>query len=247
MKAGSTFAALARRRGDYEDWIARGLGLGPERVRVVHAVPGDPLPDPDAVAGVVITGSSAMVSHREPWSERCAEWLRGAAQRDTPLLGICYGHQLLAHGLGGEVAPNPRGREIGSVRVRLAPGAERDPLLAGAGAELLVHTTHLESVLAPPPGARRLGESDADPHQVLAFGARAWGVQFHPEFDAEVMRAYLEERRELLRGEGRDPEALLAGVSDSEDGRALLRRFASLLATWGRFGNGTTTARRGAG
>ena len=63
-----------------------------------------------------------MVSEREPWSERAAEWLREVAQRGIPLLGICYGHQLLAHALGGRVGANPQGREIGTVEVGLYKG-----------------------------------------------------------------------------------------------------------------------------
>ena len=73
-----------------------------------------------------------------------------------------------------------------------------------------------------------LAASIGDPHQAFSAGPRAWGVQFHPEFDADVIRGYLEARREVLRAEGRDPEALLAGVRESDHGPRLLRRFAAL-------------------
>lgn len=75
------------------------------------------------------SGSSAMISHREAWNERTADWLRDAAACATPVLGICYGHQLLAHALGGRVGPNPHRREIGTVLLRLASEAG-DALLA---------------------------------------------------------------------------------------------------------------------
>ena len=61
-----------------------------------------------------------------------------------------------------------------------------------------------------PPGARLLASSRGDPHQAFAVGDHAWGVQFHPEFDADVVRAYLEARRDAVRAEGLDPDALLA-------------------------------------
>jgi GMP synthase (glutamine-hydrolysing) len=92
-----------------------------------------------------------------------------------------------------------------------------------------VNATHRESVLALPEGARRLAESDADPNQAFAVGACAWGVQFHPEFDAMVMRGYLKARESVLRDERLDPDALLAAVGETPAGPALLRRFRALL------------------
>jgi GMP synthase (glutamine-hydrolysing) len=229
VKTGGTMPDVRAQRGDYEAWIAAGLGYAPGDVDVVAVAEGEPLPAPDAPAGVVVTGSSAMVSAREPWSERTGEWLVRAAQTGTPVLGICYGHQLLAHALGGEVGRNPRGREIGTVVVRRLDAAQRDPLLGGWGDAEPAHVTHLESVLALPPGAVRLAESDLDPVQAFAVGERAWGVQFHPEFDAATTRAYITARRDKLRGEGLDADALLAGVRETPGGPRLLRRFAELI------------------
>jgi GMP synthase (glutamine-hydrolysing) len=174
---------------------------------------------------VVVTGSSAFVSRREPWSERTGEWLARAVARETPVLGICYGHQLLAHALGGVVARNPRGREIGTVAVRTLEPGRRDALLGVWGAEGPAHVTHVESVLELPARAVRLAESDLDPVQAFAVGERAWGVQFHPEFDADTVRA----RAEKVRGEGLDPDELLAAIRDTPGGPRILRRFAELI------------------
>jgi GMP synthase (glutamine-hydrolysing) len=230
VKCGSTLPALRERRGDYEDWIVAGMGIEPERARVLAATEVSELPDPEAVAAVVLTGSSAMVSTREAWSERTAAWLREVVEVGTPLLGICYGHQLLAHALGGRVGANPRGREIGTVEIELRPEARRDALFGELPDRVAMQATHLESVLELPPGARLLAASSGDPHQAFAVGSLVWGVQFHPEFDADVIRSYLEARGEMLRREGLDAEALLATVRDADHGRALLRRFAALAA-----------------
>lgn len=227
VKTGSTLPRLARERGDYEDWIAEGLGL--PNVRVCDSIGGEALPDPPLPRAVVITGSSAMVTERLEWSERAASWLPEVLRRGTPVLGICYGHQLLAHALGGEVGPNPRGREIGTIDVTLTDEGRRDPLLSHRGPELVVSASHRQSVLRLPAGARQLASNALDPNQAFAIGARAWGVQFHPEWDHDVIRAYLEERAETLREEGLDPDALLARVRPSDDGPAILRRFAELV------------------
>jgi GMP synthase (glutamine-hydrolysing) len=229
VKTGSTLPGIRARRGDYESWIARGMGLAPDELTVLDVTEGAKLPDPVAPAGVVVTGSSAMVSAREPWSERTGAWLVDAVVAGTPVLGICYGHQLLAHALGGRVGRNPRGREIGTVQLRLAPEARRDALLGGLPAATRAHATHVESVLELPPGATSLAASDADPNQAFAAGPRAWGVQFHPEFDADVMRGYLESRRDVLRDEGLDADRLLALVRETPEAGSLLRRFAALL------------------
>jgi GMP synthase (glutamine-hydrolysing) len=187
------------------------------------------LPDPTSVAGIVVTGSSAMVTDREPWSERTAEWLATAVRLEAPVLGICYGHQLLAHALGGTVEDNPRGRQIGTIDVTLVPEAGEDPLFSGFESVLHVPVSHRQVVTRLPAGARRLASTPHDPNHAFSFGPRAWGVQFHPEFDAEIVRGYIDARREALRAEKLDADALLAAATDSDHGTLLLRRFASLL------------------
>jgi len=187
------------------------------------------LPDPGEVAGVVVTGSAAMVSEREPWSERAAGWLAGAVEADVPTLGICYGHQLLAHALGGEVGRNPRGREIGTVDVELDAGSS-DPLLGAGPPVVRVQASHVESVLALPTGAERIGANAADPNHAFRFGRRTWGVQFHPEFDDDIMRRYIVGRRPQLVEEGIDAEALMDATADPGHGREILSRFGAIVA-----------------
>jgi GMP synthase (glutamine-hydrolysing) len=227
VKTGSTMPSLAARRGDYEDWIADGLGL-PD-VRVCHVEAGETLPDPSTPRAVVVTGSSALVTDRLAWSEHTRAWLPRVLERGTPMLAICYGHQLLADALGGWVDMNPRGREIGSVEVTLEPAAADDPLFSVLPPTLRVSSSHRQSVLALPAGARRLAGNDADENQAYAIGPRTWGVQFHPEWDHDVIRVYLEERALILRDEGLDPDALLARVTPSMDGARILARFAELV------------------
>lgn len=226
VKAGEPLSGM----GSFESWICRGLDLPMAETRVVAVFRGEALPEPGTIRAAIITGASAMVTDHQPWSERTAAWLRRAADAgDLPMLGICFGHQLLAHALGGTVGDNPAGREIGTITVHRLPESDRDPLLSGLPRKLTVQATHLQSVLDLPPGAVRLAESPMDPHHAFRFGRHVWGVQFHPELDATLMRAFIEERAETLRTEGLDPESLILAARDSDHGHALLRRFAGIV------------------
>ncbi|KFA31902.1 glutamine amidotransferase, partial [Xanthomonas vasicola pv. musacearum NCPPB 4384] len=118
--------------------------------------------DPADFAGIIVSGSAAFVTDRADWSERSAEWLRHAAHQGMPLLGICYGHQLLAHALGGEVDYNPAGRESGTIALELHPPAEQDPLFAGLPPQFPAHATHLQTVVRAPDGAVVLAHSRQD-------------------------------------------------------------------------------------
>ncbi|HJL17478.1 MAG TPA: glutamine amidotransferase [Sandaracinaceae bacterium LLY-WYZ-13_1] len=227
VKTGSTMPHLAVERGDYEDWIADGLGL--PNVEVCRVEDGEALPDPATPRAVVVTGSSALVTDRLAWSERTRAWLPPLLERGTPLLAICYGHQLLADALGGAVGKNRHGREIGAIDVELTDEGMADPLFEGLPRTLRVSSSHRQSVRELPAEARRLAGNEAEPNQAFAAGERAWGVQFHPEWDHEVIRAYLEARVDILREEGFDPEAMLARVAPSPHGEAILKRFAALV------------------
>jgi GMP synthase (glutamine-hydrolysing) len=180
------------------------------------------LPDPATFAGVIVTGSAASVTERSPWILRAEQYLARAVEQEHPVLGICFGHQLLGQGLGGLVERNPRGREMGTIELSIVAD---DPLLERGTRSALAHATHVDSVTRLPSGARILATTALDPHAAVRFGERAWGVQFHPEFDERVMTEYIETRSPLLAEEGRDPSAMVAGVRATPAGALVLRRF----------------------
>ncbi|MET0327487.1 MAG: glutamine amidotransferase [Luteimonas sp.] len=227
LETGQPVASM-RRYGGFPHWIRVAAGLSEREVDVVDVERGEALPAADGRIGVLVTGSGAMVTERADWSERTAAWLHDAAHAGVSIFGICYGHQLIAHALGGEVGPNPRGREMGSFEIETVDAAVGDPLFAGAGARFLAQVTHLQSVLRLPDGATLLAKSALEPHQAYRWGERVWGVQFHPEFSATHMRGYIRARSGALYQEGLDPVAAVAAVRAAPEARAVLQRFVRL-------------------
>ena len=214
-----------RRHGSFGHWIRVAAGLSERETRPCDVLHGAKLPPAKDYAGVIVTGSGAMVSDREDWSERSADWLRDAAEAGKPLFGICYGHQLIAHALGGAVDYNPRGREMGTVSVRLEPDAQHDPLFSPMPASFPAQATHRQTVLTPPPGAAVLARSDLDDCQAFRWKDSAWGVQFHPEFSTWLMRSYIQARREALGNEGTCARTLQDAVRPAPRARGVLKRF----------------------
>lgn len=222
VQTGSAPDSIRARLGDFPHWFRLALGMHPHRLRVVRVDRDEALPPPRMCAGAVITGSAAMVTERAPWSERTAGWIRDAMDVALPLVGVCYGHQLMAHALGGRVGWLPGGREIGTQRVELLAAAETDPLARALPSTFRAHTTHEQSVLEPPAGARVLARSERDPHQLLRYGEHAFSTQFHPEFSAAAMTAYIRRRAAKLREEGLDVSRLLHEVGPTPHARRLL-------------------------
>jgi GMP synthase (glutamine-hydrolysing) len=229
VKVGDTLPELAARRGDFEAWFMAGLGLDSDHVTVFDPRNGADFPPQDEIAGVLVTGSHAMVTERQPWSERTARWLVEVIGAGIPTLGVCYGHQLLAHAFGGKVGNNPRGTQEGTTSITLTPAGLTDPLLGGLGASFDAQVSHAQSALTLPPGAIRLAFDGWDANQAFRLGANAWGVQFHPEMDAEMSRAYIQAERAELAAEGQNPDQILANVRETPMAAQVLTQFARLV------------------
>lgn len=228
IKAGSTFTETARKYGDFEDMIRRGTGLQPGRVEVVDALRSGRLPAPSSCCGAIITGAHCMVTDNLPWSLALEAWIRSLVTAAVPLLGICYGHQLLGRAMGGQVGDHPRGKEVGTFDIRLRREAREDPLFSALPAEFPVHTTHSQSVLTLPSGAVLLAENDYEPHHAFKIGSCAWGVQFHPEYDSRIMRDYILAQTDSLADSGQQADSLLRAVRETPAAYSLLRKFTSL-------------------
>ncbi|MEO7430737.1 MAG: glutamine amidotransferase [Dokdonella sp.] len=226
VQTGSTFPQLRARRGDFADWFRVGMGLDRSQVEVVRADAGHVLPRTAGDhAGVIVTGSPSMVSERLAWSENTAAWLRSMVDQDVPILGVCYGHQLLAHALGGRVDFHPGGREIGTVRIERLAAAGEDALLGSSPDVFKAHASHQQSVLELPSDAVVLARSSHDPHHAVRYAPNVWGLQFHPEFSAGIMRDYLQRRRQAMNGDCPADCCAHRVGAPAPTARRLLRRF----------------------
>lgn len=225
LKTGTTLPAVRERHGDFERWFIDGLGLEPSRFRVVDLPRGEDPGGHEECAGVVITGSPLSMTVPEPWFGRGLAFLKSAADAGLPILGVCFGHQMLAAAFGGRVAKNPLGREIGTVEVTLTAAGARDPLFDGLGPKLSVNATHQDAVVELPVGAVLLASNDRCPIQAFSIGANVRAVQWHPEIGRDVMRGYIEGRAEILTSEGLDPDALVARASETPSGARIFANF----------------------
>ncbi len=221
--AGEPIAETHERRGNFarllretvgDRWAGAWLEVDPRT--------GEPLPGSGEIAGVIISGSPHSVTERTPWMLRTEAWLRELIQARTPTLGVCFGHQLLGQALGGRVDRNPNGREIGTVCLELRAA---DALLDQSTPPFLANMTHVDSVLELPPGSRILASSAKEPHAAVRFSESAWGVQFHPEIDREIVGHYASGRRQALEAEGIDADGVMRSADDAKCGAQVLPRF----------------------
>lgn len=226
LKTGRTFDELKTRRGCYEQWFADALGWSTDRFEIIDGTQVDAaLPDPRGIDGLIVTGSPASVHHREAWSERAGAWMKSVIEAGIPTLGVCYGHQLIGDVFGGEVGLNPNGREMGVVQM-LSHGD--DLLFEGLPSAFPVIETHTDAVLQAPDGADVIAGTENTPVQAMAYGDHCRSVQWHPEFDADIIRHYIAARAETIDAEGGPGAAarMLASVVDVDTGPVIMRNFA---------------------
>lgn len=180
--------------------------------------------------GIVITGSPFVAYPRETeergekelfiakWKYDLIKFIRAAVEHDIPILGICFGAQILAEALGGKVVKmkTEKGEEVWETAwsvIKRAPGSSDDPIMRGLPSEFVAPQNHTDIVARLPEGAVLLAENK---YGVQGFRVEkkgksvAWGFQFHPERSAVVVEKALgsDKKRAEMREVGLDPEKI---------------------------------------
>lgn len=217
--------AIASVHGGYSRWFGRLLADHPVAVTEHDGVEPAPLPDPRGFAGIVMTGSPASLTAPEHWMEGAVETIRECHRFGTPLLGVCFGHQLIGAAYGAAVVEHPDGWRVGTARVTARPDAIDDPLLEGVlddDGGFWANFSHRDVVdsesVSPLNGLRMLAGNDRCATQVLAARDHIRGVQFHPEFDAAITSAHVRYSFAELAA-----EATARGADDEQPDRSLER------------------------
>ena len=241
MVTGSTVPEVQVRYGGFDVLFPEHLtrGFAPDRKPDIDVLdiqvhkPGDRFPDLGRYDGVAITGSPARIGDMTPWMVYGVTLLQEILKKEIPLLAVCFGHQMLGKAFNADVGPNPAGYTIGTFDVNLDVDSS-DPLLGDLDGKLSVNGSHLDAIRSAGPHLKVIGTADHDACHVVKAGPRTWGVQFHPEFTANIVSAYIRARTELINshhGPGAATKRLEA-VQQTPASMGLLGRFADLCVDW---------------
>lgn len=232
IQTGEPVAEAKQEFGDFHQWFFKALNINKNQMDVYRVFEDMIFPTSMDYAGIIISGSPAMITENHSWSKKTKEWLKPYLKIKTPILGVCYGHQLLAKLLGGTVDWNPKGREIGQVSMQLTAESKNDPLLsqfyADKDSAIELFATHLQSVTYLPENVKILGQTNLDSNHCFCYDNHVWGFQFHPEFTANITKTFIQARSENIRSEGLNPERLINDISENHNGEILLQTFRDL-------------------
>jgi GMP synthase (glutamine-hydrolysing) len=216
LQTGHAAEPIRAAHGDYADMFERLLSGQGFRFTTWNVVD-DAFPDSVHDAeGWLLTGSRHGAYDDLPFIPRLEAFIRDAFAEDVPLVGVCFGHQIIAQALGGKVEKFPGGWAVG--RHDYAFGGET----------VTLNAWHQDQVTVAPEEATRVASSPFCENAGFVYGTRAFTVQAHPEFTPEVIRGLIESR-----GRGTVPDALLDAAAEALDepvaspelGRAIGRFF----------------------
>jgi len=188
LKAGTAYRGARERLGDFHGMFTNLLARPGQDWHVFDVEHGNFPEEVRAFDGYTITGSAAAAYDAAPWVTQLLHLIRTIHEHRIPLLGVCFGHQAVAKALGGQVAPHPRGWDLGVRSLAPTPAGATSPWLRNSPRPLTVFELHGDAVISPPRGALRLAGSEHTEWEMFSVGAKTMCMQGHPEFDVEAMR-----------------------------------------------------------
>ena len=168
--------------GDYDHLFVRLLDGHGFTFETWAVVDGAPLPQAQDADGWLITGSRHGAYEDHPWIPPLEELIRAIHASGRPMIGVCFGHQIIAQALGGTVEKFDGGWAVGR------------QVYDYGGRQVAVNAWHQDQVTQLPKGATVLGGNDFAPHAILGYGDTIWTCQPHPEFDSAFIDGLLTHR-----------------------------------------------------
>ena len=218
LETGRPPGNLADQFGDYPTMFARMLGDGFD-IETFNVAASELPADPAAYDAYLITGSPAGVYDPLPWIDPLQRFIRAA--KDSKMVGICFGHQVMAEALGGHVEKSDKGWGAGLHHYSIV---RREPWMDGE-VEVAIPASHQDQVVVQPPNTEIVASSAFAPYAALAWTDRsAISFQFHPEFSPDFAKALIEKRFDIVP----NPDAAIASLDAPNDNSRVagwIRRF----------------------
>ncbi|MEH2556722.1 GMP synthase-like glutamine amidotransferase [Bradyrhizobium algeriense] len=195
--------------GSYPQMFEHMIGAADPSVtfNTVSIAAGEPLPDIGGLEAILITGSPAGVYDGLEWIAPLEEFVRTANEGKVSMVGVCFGHQLIAQALGGTVRKSEKGWGLGRHVYDVAAG---NGLIEGT--HIALACSHQDQVITPPAGAQTILSSDFTPYAGLLYaGGTTLSVQPHPEFSVGFALACCE----VVHTKGHAPDSLVAAAKGS--------------------------------